>query len=337
MSRPTQHLIRTTGALIVSAALVSGLVACAADPSADAATEGSGSVTIGAFSNGSAKETTLDVSVVEDIRSTLPKSVLDSGRLTIGIGNLPAGFPPLAFVGDDDETQTGSEADLGRLIAAVFGLEPEFKASTWDNLFVGIDTGATNVGLSNITDTEKRKEKYDFASYRGDNLGFEVRKDSDWEFDGDYENLDGLNVTVGAGTNQEKILLEWQSKLQAEGKSLEITYFADSNSTNLALAAGKIDANFAPNPSIAFHVSQTADSADPTRIAGTVSGAGESLDGLIAATTKKDSGLVEPLAAAINYLIDNGQYSTWLETWGLQDEAIEKSLVNPPGLPLDNQ
>ena len=71
--------------------------------------------------------------------------------------------------------------------------------------------------------------------------------------------------------------------------------------------------------------------------AGTFSGAGETLEGLIAATTKKDNGLVEPLAAAINYLIDNGQYETWLATWGLESEAIEKSLVNPPGLPLDNQ
>ena len=338
MSSP-QRLLRTGGAVVITAALIAGLAACdPAAPSAEPASNGKGTtVTIGAFSNGVATETTLDVPVVDEIRSTLPKEVLDSGKLVIGIGDLPSGFPPLAYVGDDDETETGSESDLGRLISAVLGLQPEFKPSTWDNLFVGIDTGATNVGLSNITDTEKRKEKYDFASYRGDNLGFEVLKSNDWEFDGDYENLAGLNVSVGAGTNQEKLLLEWQSKLQAEGKTLEITYFADSNSTYLALNSGQIDAYFAPNPGIAYHVSQTADSADPTRNAGTFSGAGETLQGLIAATVKKDSGLAEPLAAAINYLIDNGQYDTWLATWGLENEAVDTSLVNPPGLPLDNQ
>ncbi|MCU1411272.1 MAG: transporter substrate-binding protein [Rhodoglobus sp.] len=336
MSSP-QRLTRIGGA-VITAALIAGLAACAADPSAEPASSDTNStVTIGAFSNGVATETSVEVPVVEDIRSTLPKEVLDSGKLVIGIGDLPSGFPPLAYVGDDDETETGSESDLGRLVAAVFGLQPEFKPSTWDNLFVGIDTGATNVGLSNITDTEKRKEKYDFASYRGDNLGFEVLKSNDWEFDGDYENLDGLTVAVGAGTNQEKLLLAWQEKLQAEGKSLEISYFADSNSTYLALNSGQIDAYFTPNPGIAYHVSQTADSADPTRNAGTFSGAGETLDGLIAATVKKDSGLAEPFAAAINYLIENGQYDTWLATWGLENEAVEKSLVNPPGLPLDNQ
>lgn len=337
MSSP-QRLARTGGAVFITAALIAGLAACTATPSVDPATSDKATtVTIGAFSNGVATETTLDVPVVEEIRATLPKELLDSGKLVIGIGDLPSGFPPLAYVGDDDETETGSESDLGRLVAAVFGLQPEFKPSTWDNLFVGIDTGATNVGLSNITDTEKRKEKYDFASYRGDNLGFEVLKSSTWNFDGDYENLDGLTVSVGAGTNQEKLLLEWQSKLQAEGKSLEITYFTDTNSIYLALNSGQIDAYFTPNPGIAYHVSQTANSADPTRNAGTFSGAGETLDGLIAATVKKDSGLAEPFAAAINYLIENGQYDTWLATWGLSNEAVEKSLVNPPGLPLDNQ
>ena len=63
--------------------------------------------------------------------------------------------------------------------------------ATWDNLFVGIDSGKTDVGISNITDTEQRKEKYDFASYRQDNLGFEVTKASTWNFDGNYENLAG--------------------------------------------------------------------------------------------------------------------------------------------------
>ena len=48
---------------------------------------------------------------------------------------------------------------------------------------MGIDSGKTDVGISNITDTETRKEKYDFASYRQDNLGFEVNKSSSWNFD----------------------------------------------------------------------------------------------------------------------------------------------------------
>lgn len=332
----TPRFRRAGVAVLVAGLLATALTACA---SAEAATNGadSGKVVIGAHANGAAKEVTLTVEKQAKIAAKLPAAVKKSGKLVIGVGALPAGFPPLAFTGDDAKTLTGSEPDLGRLVAAVLGLEPVVTNATWDNLFVGIDTGKTDVGFSNITDTEQRKEKYDFASYRNDNLGFEVLKKSTWEFDDDYQNLAGLTVAVGAGTNQEKLLLTWQSKLKAEGKTLTIKYFPDTNSTNLALASGKIDANFAPNPGIAYHEQQDADSATPTRTAGTVSGAGETLQGLIAATVKKDSGLAQPIADAINYLIESGQYATWLDAYNLTNEAVEKSLVNPPGLPLDNQ
>ncbi|MFG2701972.1 transporter substrate-binding domain-containing protein [Streptomyces sp. NPDC048386] len=254
----------------------------------------------------------------------------------IGIGALPAGFPPLAFVGSDQKTLTGSEPDLGRLVAAVLGLSPEVRNSTWENLFVGIDGGKVDVAFSNVTDTEERKKKYEFASYRQDNLAFLVRKKSTWNFDGDYETLAGKTVAVGSGTNQEKILLEWKAKLAKEGKKLTVKYFQDSPSTYLALNSGRIDASFGPNPGFAYHNRQTAGTPNATRTAGTYSGAGASLQGLIAATAKKDSGLAKPLADAINYLIEHGQYAQWLKAYDLSDEAVAKSEVNPPGLPLDN-
>ncbi len=294
------------------------------------------SVQVAAHSNGAGKETTLVVPTVAAIRAKLPKSVLESGKLVIGLGNLPAGFPPLGFVGDDQKTLTGAEPDLGRLVAAVFGLQPDIQNATWDNLFVGIDSGKTDVGFSNITDTEKRKEKYDFASYRQDNLGFEVLKSNPWEFAGNYQNLAGKTVAVGSGTNQEKILLEWQTKLKAEGKTLEVKYYPTNAAVYLALDSGKIDSYFGPNPAIAYHSTQDANSPAPTRNAGKFSGAGASLQGLIAATTKKGDGLAQPVADAINYLIKNGQYGKWLAAYNLSNEAVPKSLVNPPGLPLSN-
>ncbi|KPI27547.1 transporter substrate-binding domain-containing protein [Streptomyces sp. NPDC048253] len=332
-----RSLIRGITAATAVATLATGLAACGGDSEA-ATTTGSaaGSVTIGRVSNGAAEETALKVSEVKSISAELPDAIKKSGKLNIGIGALPSGFAPLAYVGDDQKTLTGAEPDLGRLVAAVLGLKSETKNFTWENLFVGIDSGKVDVGFSNITDTEERKKKYEFASYRQDNLGWEVKKSSTWNFDGNYENLAGLTVTVGSGTNQEKILLEWKKKLESEGKKLTVKYYPDRNGIYLALASGKIDAFFGPNPGIAYNVSQTAGKANATRNAGTFSGAGESLQGLIAATAKKDSGLAKPVADAINYLIEHGQYAKWLAAYNLSNEAVAKSEINPPGLPLDN-
>ncbi|WP_333739753.1 ABC transporter substrate-binding protein [Streptomyces sp. IBSBF 2806] len=332
-----RSLSRGVVAATAVATLATGLAACGGD--SDAATTDhakSGEVVVGRVSNGAGTETTIKVSEVESISAELPAAVRESGKLVIGEGALPAGFPPLAYVGSDQKTLTGSEPDLGRLIAAVFGLTPEIKNFTWENMFVGIDSGKVDVALSNITDTEERKKKYEFASYRQDNLAFLVPKKSTWNFGGDYENLVGKTIAVGSGTNQEKILLEWKAKLAKEGKKLTVKYFQDSTSTFLALNSGKIDASFGPNPGFAYHNRQVANTPDATRIAGTYSGAGASLQGLIAATAKKDSGLAKPLADAVNYLIKNGQYAEWLKAYGLSDEAVAKSEVNPPGLSLDN-
>ncbi|MFE7171688.1 ABC transporter substrate-binding protein [Streptomyces sp. NPDC057616] len=332
-----RSLIRGLTTATAVATLATGLAACGGD--SDAATTtgaASGGVTIGQVSNGAARPTTLKVSEVKSISAELPAAVRRSGRLTIGIGALPSGFPPLAYVGSDQKTLTGAEPDFGRLVAAVLGLKPETRNFTWENLFVGIDSGKVDVAFSNVTDTEERKKKYEFASYRQDNLAFVVPKKSTWNFAGDYENLAGKTVSVSSGTNQEKLLLEWKAKLAKEGKKLTVKYFQDSNSVYLALSSGKIDAYLGPNPGIAYHNRQVANTPNATRTAGTYSGAGAKLQGLIAATSKKDSGLAKPIADAIDHLIENGQYAQWLKAYNLSNEAVAKSEVNPPGLPLDN-
>ncbi|WP_432026250.1 transporter substrate-binding domain-containing protein [Streptomyces sp. 1222.5] len=331
-----RSLIRGITAATAVATLATGITACGGDSEAAARTETAGTVTVGQLSNGAAEETELKVSEVKSISAELPAAVRRSGRLVIGVGALPSGSAPLNFVGSDQKTLTGSEPDFGRLVAAVLGLKPEIRNSTWENLFVGVDSGKVDVAFSNVTDTEERKKKYEFASYRQDNLAFEVLKKNTWKFDGGYQSLADKTVSVGSGTNQEKILLEWKAKLAKEGKKLTVKYFPDQNSINLALGSGRIDAFFGPNPSVAYRARQTADTPNPTRNAGTFSGAGETLQGLIAATAKKDSGLAEPLADAINYLIEHGQYAKWLAAYNLSNEAVAKSEVNPPGLPLDN-
>ena len=334
-SRPSR--LRRVAVSAIAASLLAVVAACGGGAAAaGGASGGETTVQVGALSNGAATETPITVPVVDEIRATLPQAIRDKGTLDVGSGNLPAGSPPLGYVGTDQQTLVGSEPDLARLVAGVFGLKPDIHNSTWENMFVGIDSGRVDVGFSNITDTEERKKKYDFAGYRQDNLGFLTLASNPWTFTGDYHQLAGLRTSVSKGTNQEKILLEWQTKLQAEGKDVTIQYYPDFNAAQLALSSGQIDAYLGPNPQAVYAARQSQGTPAPAKVAGTYSGAGESLQGLIAATVKKDSGLAQPTADAINYLIKNGQYAAWLKAWGLDGEAVATSEVNPPGLPITN-
>ncbi len=70
---------------------------------------------------------------------------------------------------------------------------------------------------------------------------------------------------------------------------------------------------------------------------GQFSGAGEAALGQIGVLVKKDNGLVQPISEAIDHLIENGTYEQVLERWKITNEAVDKSLVNPPGLPKTNK
>ncbi|MEV7203794.1 ABC transporter substrate-binding protein [Streptomyces griseoluteus] len=264
---------------------------------------------------------------VASIAAEVPEKIRKRGTLEIVDSSNSAA--PLGFHATDNKTVIGVEPDIAYLVAGVLGLKPHLNTVSWENIFVGLDSAKYDVGFSNITVTEERKEKYDFATYREDNLGFATKKGSGLKVTGPAD-LAGRNVAVSSGTNQEKLLVEWSKENEKAGREpIHIKYYQDESDTYLALRSGRIDVYVGPNPTAAYHAATTGQ----TEVVGTYSGAGATLQGLIAATTKKDSGLAKPLADALNHVIENGTYAKVLKRWGLSDEAVTKSEINPPGLP----
>ncbi|MBC2905720.1 ABC transporter substrate-binding protein [Streptomyces cupreus] len=264
---------------------------------------------------------------VDAIAAEVPEEIRERG--TLEVVNSSGSAAPLTFYATDNKTVIGVEPDIASLVADVLGLKLHLNTVSWENIFVGLDSAKYDVGFSNITVTEERKEKYDFATYREDNLGFEAKKGSGLKISGPKD-VAGLTVAVGSGTNQEKLLIEWSKENEKAGREpVDIKYYQNDSDTYLALQSGRIDLYLGPNPTAAYHAASTG----KTEVVGTYSGAGDTLQGLIAATTKKDSGLAEPLADALNEVIDNGTYAKVLERWGLSDEAVTESEIDPPGLP----
>ncbi|MDQ0384034.1 polar amino acid transport system substrate-binding protein [Streptomyces sp. DSM 42143] len=263
---------------------------------------------------------------VDSVAAEVPEKIRERGTLELVSSSGSAA--PLTFYATDNKTVIGVESDMAYLVADVLGLEPHVNTVSWENVFVGLDGAKYDVGFSNITVTEERKEKYDFAN-REDNLGFEAKKDSGLRVTGP-ESVAGRTVAVGSGTNQEKLLIEWSEENEKAGREpVDIKYYQNDSDVYLALRSGRIDLYLGPNPTAAYHAATTGE----IEVVGTYSGAGATLQGLIAATTKKGSGLVEPLADALDHIIDNGTYAKVLERWGLADEAVTNSEINPPGLP----
>ncbi len=313
---------------VAALGLVSALVlAACGNPSDGGTTEAAATEGARAKINLSPQQHRVTTGKVDSIAAEVPEKIRERGTLELVSSSGSAA--PLTFYATDNKTVIGVESDIAYLVADVLGLEPHVNTVSWENVFVGLDSAKYDVGFSNITVTEERKEKYDFATYREDNLGFEAKKDSGLRITGP-ESVAGRTVAVGSGTNQEKLLIEWSEENEKAGREpVDIKYYQNDSDVYLALRSGRIDLYLGPNPTAAYHAATTGE----TEVVGTYSGAGATLQGLIAATTKKGSGLVGPLADALDHIIDNGTYAKVLERWGLADEAVTNSEINPPGLP----
>ena len=180
-----------------------------------------------------------------------------------------------------------------------------------------------------MTVTEERKLKFDFSTYRKDELGFYVKADSAISAIKEPKDIAGLRVITDAGTNQEKILLEWDRQNVAAGlKPVEVQYYDDDAVRNLAVQSGRADVVLSVNATQAYAAALKGE----TKLVGTLSG-GWPITAEIAVTTRKDSGLAAPLTDVINDLIASGAYRKVLDTWSLASESIDEAKTNPPGLP----
>jgi len=247
------------------------------------------------------------------------------GVLVVGT---TTGRLPFAAYATDTKTPVGNAPDIAQLVADSLGRKLELVSTAWADWPLGLQSGKFDVVVSNVTVTEERKEKFDFSTYRNDQLGIYVKSDSKLGAIKEPKDIAGLKLIVTASTNQEQILLRWNKQNLAAGlKPIEIQYYDDDVVQRLAIQSGRADAYVGPNAIAAYEARD-----GKTRLAGLVSG-GWPLNAEIAVTSRKGSGIAEAVTLALNTQIRNGNYGKALSRWNLASEAIEVARTNPPGLP----
>ncbi|WP_226352307.1 ABC transporter substrate-binding protein [Pseudonocardia sp. ICBG601] len=318
--RPLRHLRLAAVALVLP--LVAAVGCSGADPDQAAP------VDPGTAVNTSPEQNRVRADRIEAIAATVPAAVRESGKLTVATTG--SGNPPLSFRADDDRTVIGVEPDLAQLVADTLGLRLDLQPTSWENLFLGVESPTYDAGFSNITVTEERKDKYDFATYRVDTVTFEARNAGRVERIEKPADISGLTIGVSPGTNQEQILVEWNRQNEAAGVApATIQYYQNTGDYYLALDSGRLDAYLGPNPGVAYHVA----TGSTTKAVGSLNGGGGGVQADIAAMTRRGDGLVGPIHEAIDALIASGKYGEVLARWHLENEALQDSRINPPGLP----
>jgi polar amino acid transport system substrate-binding protein len=267
-----------------------------------------------------------DVSTAADtaLGAQVPDSVKADGKITIATD---ASYAPNEYTLEGSDEPVGMDIDLGRALGKVLGLEVEYVNSSFDGILAGLQAGRYELGMSSFTDTKEREQTVDFVTYFEAGTSTMVRKCNPKKIE-TAEDLCGKPVGAQNGTTQ----LDQLTLADAEGSIVKTCEDAGKEApnaqgfplqtdVNAALQAGRIDAYLADSPVVDYAVQKTGDAFEKT---------GEDTDtapyGI--AIPKTAGTMKEALQAAVQKLIDDGEYQKLLDNWGVGGGAITESKVN---------
>ena len=247
----------------------------------------------------------------------LPEDVVKSGELTVGVN---VSYAPAEFFAADGKTPVGYEIDFSKALAKVFGLKAKIVHAPFDAIIPAIGS-KYNVGISGFTVNAERMKSVDFVTYANAGLSFEVRKGNPTKVNPD--NLCGKKVSLQTGSVGEPVMEEAKKQCEVKrDKPLEIMSFKEQTDATVALLSGRADVMYADTP-VAGYASIKND--------GKLEIIANSKDSepMGAAVKKGDSKMLKAVKAGIDKLMRSGVYKDILKKWGVENVAVDKSVINP--------
>lgn len=289
-------------ALATVALAATAIAACGSDSDSDTTTADSGSITA-----------TKDAAIAEQV----PAKYRDAGSLSVASD---ASYPPMEFIKEGTNEIIGADPDLATALGQVMGVKLDLSNVPFDSILAGIEADKYDLGMSSFTDTKEREQQVDFVTYLTAGTSF-FEKASAPSGVKSLADLCGKKVAVQKGTTQADDA-EAQSKKCVQGgkPKVDLLVFPDQNGANNALISGRAQVGMADSPVAAYQVQKT-----KGELKLTGEDYGEAPYGI---AVPKDSGLAEPILAALKKLIDGGQYEAILKKWGLENGAISDPQIN---------
>lgn len=236
----------------------------------------------------------------------------DDGVLTVGT-NPP--FAPFEFK-DSAGNIVGVEMDLARAVADVLGLDFRPVEQDFAMILPAVQQGQIDMGGSGFTDNAERRESFDFVDHLY--AGIQWAKYSKSTKDIDPDNPCGLTIAVQRSTVSETD--DVRPKQEACGGDLTVLSYDSSDNAALAVMMGRADAFSADSPVTAWAVDR---SEDRLETVGEISDAAP-----YGFAVPKNSELGPAVAAALQHLIETGQYQEILAQWGIDQGLVEQAMIN---------
>lgn len=253
---------------------------------------------------------------VDKIADMVPPDVRKKGKLDTV---MTVGMAPLNAPDSSTGEMEGFNPELARQLASVMGLDIKISGASLDQILPGMQAGRYDVTLSNMDISEERLEVLDFVEYYFSATGLGGLSDSDEELD--VKNLCGKAIGVSNGSFQmTEVLPGLSDDCTSAGKApIDIEAFPDQQKAALALLSQRVDGTSMDGPVLLYASTQ-----EPRieQVARMTSGSNVGIG------VGKDTEMTEPVAAALQYLMDSGEYDRLLKKFGMETLTLSKAKVH---------
>lgn len=255
----------------------------------------------------------------------LPKKIQDAGVIKVGSD---IAYAPVEFMDENNEV-AGIDPDIADAMGEQLGVEFTFENGTFDGLVLGMNSGRHDIIMSAMTDTKDRQEGLDDGKKVGDGADFVnyfqagsailVQKGNPEDIQG-LDDLCGRTIALQRGTANEDL-----AKAQNEecDKPIEVLPFDKDSDALTQLKQGRAVADINDYPVAAYNA-KTANGGEDFEVVG------EQIDAAPygIAVNKENTELRDAIQAALQAIIDNGEYEKVLAEWNSEDGAVEEATIN---------
>ena len=248
-----------------------------------------------------------------DIAALVPQAMRKKGAINMV---MTTSSPPAHFT--TRSGMKGLDRDLAVSIAKVLGLKPNIVGVPIDQVIPGLQAHRYDIVVSQFKPTPERGQVLDFIDYAQSGTSLGVLRGNPKKLSA--QNLCGVSIGVQKGSSQAVgIVPALSSKCEDSGKKpVEEKTFRDSTTALLALRSRRVDSVLIDSPVLGYAAEQS----PQVDVAGTL----ESLP--VGVGILKNSGLVKPVHAALEYLHKSGAYKKIFENWGMRANEISDFAIN---------
>jgi polar amino acid transport system substrate-binding protein len=250
----------------------------------------------------------------QSIADTLPADIAEKGEIHIAGG---PGYPPLLDVAEDGTTLSGSQLEEMRLIGEVLGVDIVFEDIKFDALFPSLQSKKVDAAAAALGVTAERLETVDFVSdFQG---GTTLLVAGGNPLDLTIETLCGQNVGVLKGSTENDITLPiWDAACTTAGEpAIDISTFPTAADAVLALTSKRVDATVSAVPPAVFQAQQSNGTLEALDVNFDPSPWGIAFP--------KGSELAPVFQAALNHLLETGDYTKNLERFDVEVGAVDEA------------